>query len=77
MGARYRYYFLADSMDGRRKEAQITQATLSDERTRGDLRQGFVWERVSHITLKSVANNAQIDVIWERCRRRWSRYATT
>ena len=29
-------------------------------------RQGFVYERVPHITLKSVANNAEIDVIWER-----------
>lgn len=33
---------------------------------RGDIRQGFVYERVPHITLKSIANNAEIDVIWER-----------
>ena len=31
-----------------------------------NLRQGFVYERVPHITLKSIANNAEIDVIWER-----------
>ncbi len=30
-----------------------------------DIRQGFVYERVPHITLKSIANNAEIDVIWE------------
>ena len=32
----------------------------------GDIRQGFVYQRVPHITLKSIANNAEIDVIWER-----------
>ena len=30
------------------------------------VRQGFVYERVPHITLKSIANNAELDVIWER-----------
>src|SRR6185369_1639226 len=30
------------------------------------IRQGFVYERVPHITLKSIANNAEIDVIWEK-----------
>jgi adenine-specific DNA-methyltransferase len=30
------------------------------------LRHGFVYERVPHITLKSIANNAEIDVIWEQ-----------
>jgi adenine-specific DNA-methyltransferase len=34
--------------------------------TRGDIRHGFVYERVPHVTLKSIANNAEIDVIWER-----------
>jgi len=30
------------------------------------LRQGFNYERVPHITLKSIANNAEIDVIWDK-----------
>jgi adenine-specific DNA-methyltransferase len=30
------------------------------------VRQGFVYETVPHITLKSIANNAEIDVIWEK-----------
>ena len=34
--------------------------------TRGDIRHGFVYERVPHVTLKSIANNAEIDVIWEK-----------
>ena len=66
MGARYPYYLLADSPAGREKEAELTQTVPSDSPTGGDIRQGFVYERVPHITLKSIANNAEIDVIWER-----------
>ena len=33
--------------------------------TYGNVRQGFVYERVPHITLRAIANNAEIDVIWE------------
>ena len=66
MGARYPYYLLADSPEGQRKEAEITRKAPSEALTSGDVRQGFVYERVPHITLKSIANNAEIDVIWER-----------
>jgi adenine-specific DNA-methyltransferase len=65
MGARYPYYLLADSRDGQLKEAEITRTVPSEAPTRSDIRQGFVYERVPHITLKSIANNAEIDVIWE------------
>ncbi|MBI5450084.1 MAG: site-specific DNA-methyltransferase, partial [Gammaproteobacteria bacterium] len=66
MGARYPYYLLADSRDGQIKEGEITRTVPSSQPTRGNIRQGFVYERVSHITLKSIANNAEIDVIWEK-----------
>ena len=66
MGARYPSYLLADSPEGQQKEAETTRKAPSDAPTRGDIRQGFVYERVPHITLKSIANNAEIDVIWER-----------
>ncbi len=66
MGARYPYYLLADSPEGQRKEAEITGAAPSEAPARSDVRQGFVYERVPHVTLKSIANNAEIDVIWER-----------
>ena len=66
MGARYPYYLLADSEAGRYKEAGLTRTVPSDSPTGGDIRQGFVYERVPHITLRSIANNAEIDVIWER-----------
>jgi adenine-specific DNA-methyltransferase len=32
----------------------------------GNIRRGFVYERVPHITLKSIVNNAEIDVIWDK-----------
>jgi adenine-specific DNA-methyltransferase len=66
MGARYPYYVLADSKDGQQKEAEVTKSIPSDAPAHGDIRQGFVSERVPHITLKSIANNAEIDVIWEK-----------
>ena len=66
MGARYPYYLLADSRDGQIKEAVLARKAPSETPTYNDIRQGFVYERVPHITLKSIANNAEIDVIWER-----------
>ena len=66
MGARYPYFLLADSPEGQRKEGEITRTAPSSSPTRGNLRQGFVYERVPHITLKSIANNAEIDVIWDK-----------
>jgi len=66
MGARYPYYLLADSRDGQLKEAEVTRTTPSSQPTRGSIRHGFVYERVPHITLKSIANNTEIDVIWDK-----------
>jgi adenine-specific DNA-methyltransferase len=65
MGARYPFYLLADSKDGQMKEGQITGRVPSEAPTHNSVRQGFVYERVPHITLKSIANNAEIDVIWD------------
>lgn len=65
MGTRYPYYILADSRDGQLKEAEVTRKAPSEIPTHSDVRQGFVYERVPHITLKSIANNAEINVIWE------------
>ncbi|MEG6507237.1 DNA methyltransferase [Nitratidesulfovibrio sp. 1201_IL3209] len=70
MGARYSYYLLADSKDGQLKEAEIANTAPSSKPTYGDIRHGFVYERVPHITLKSIANNAEIDVIWEKYQQR-------
>ena len=66
MGARYPYYLLADSPEGQRKEAELAGKAPSEAPTHGNVRHGFVYERVPHVTLKSIANNAEIDVIWEK-----------
>lgn len=66
MGARYPYYLLSDSREGQLKEAEVSRSTPSNSPTRGNVRHGFVYERVPHITLKSIANNAEIDVIHEK-----------
>ncbi len=73
MGARYPYYHLRDTPDGVRVESDLRRvpppedrlAVVSREGHKPDLRQGFVYKRVPHITLKSIANNIEIDVIWD------------
>ena len=66
MGARYSYYLLADSREGQVKEAEITQTAPSSQPVRRDIRHGFVYERVPHVMLSSIVNNAEIDVIWDK-----------
>jgi adenine-specific DNA-methyltransferase len=66
MGARYPFYLLADSREGQLKEAEVTRTAPSSQPVQGNIRHGFVYERVPHITLKSIANNAEIDVIWDQ-----------
>jgi adenine-specific DNA-methyltransferase len=65
MGARYPYYILKDSRDGQLKEAELTRTLPVNEPTYDNIRQGFVYDRVPHIMLSSVANNAEIDVIYD------------
>ena len=65
MGARYPYYLLADSPEGQIKEADLSGTEPSEAPTHGAVRQGFIYERVPHITLKSIANNTEIDVIYD------------
>ena len=66
MGAKYPWYLLADSSEGQRKEAEITRSTPATADTYNNIRHGFVYQRVPHITLKSIANNLEIDEIWEQ-----------
>jgi adenine-specific DNA-methyltransferase len=60
MGAKLPYYLLADSPEGRAKEGALGGSPLPPAETGGDIRHGFVCERVRHITLKSIANNPDI-----------------
>ena len=66
MGARYPYYLLADSPAGQRKEGELLRREITETPTYCNVRQGFVYERVPHITLRDIANNSEIDVIYDR-----------
>ncbi|NLX57674.1 MAG: site-specific DNA-methyltransferase [Phycisphaerae bacterium] len=66
MAGRFPYYLLADSAEGVAKEAEITGQMRSEAKTEGDVRRGFVYKRVPHVTLKSIANNEEIDAIHAR-----------
>ncbi|MGH3800232.1 MAG: DNA methyltransferase, partial [Pseudonocardiaceae bacterium] len=60
MGAKLPYYLLADSPDGRKKEQELTGQPQPTAPTADDVRKGFVYQRVPHVTLKSIANNPDI-----------------
>lgn len=66
MGARFPYFILADSAKGQEKTAETTHSEPRSGPTLGDIRHGFVYQRVPHVTLKSIANNAEIDAIVEK-----------
>jgi adenine-specific DNA-methyltransferase len=66
MSARYPWYLLADSREGKAKESVLTQTILPDTPVRNDIRQGFVYDRAPHVMLKDIANNALIDDIWTK-----------
>jgi adenine-specific DNA-methyltransferase len=66
MGARYPFYLLTDSREGQLKEAEISRTAPANATPYREISQGFVYERLPHITLKSIANNSEIDVIRER-----------
>ena len=75
MAGRFPYYLLADSYEGKKKERELNPHLASgtplpegDGTTavEGDIKRGFVYKRVPHVTLKSIANNEEIDGIHEK-----------
>jgi adenine-specific DNA-methyltransferase len=60
MTSRFPYYVLADSPEGRAKESQLSANPLPPAEVTNDIRHGFVYERVPHITLGSIAKNPDI-----------------
>jgi adenine-specific DNA-methyltransferase len=60
MAAKYPYYLLADSPEGIKKETELTAKRPPDYQTESDIKKGFVYKRVPHVTLKSIANNSDI-----------------
>jgi len=73
MAAKYPYYHLADdhpeaaqmNTDEEIKKylRKSAESAESADRTSSDIKKGFVYRRVPHITLKSIANNEEIDGI--------------
>ncbi|MBK1669289.1 site-specific DNA-methyltransferase [Rhodovibrio sodomensis] len=68
MGRRFPYYLLKDTEEGKEKEFEETGRMPSAGEMRGDVRHGFVYRRVPYVRLKDVANNKEIDSIWEKWR---------
>ena len=60
MGAKFSWYLLADTAEGHAKQQSLTTQVLPRQTFTNDIRHGFVYERVQHITLKSIANNPDI-----------------
>ena len=60
MAAKYPYYLLADSPEGTKKEGELTGKLPPEHKTQDDIRKGFVYKRVPHVTLKLIANNPDI-----------------
>jgi adenine-specific DNA-methyltransferase len=60
MSTKFPYYLLADSVEGRNRESEIIGKRLPTEDVAENVRKGFIYKRVPHITLKSIANNPEI-----------------
>jgi adenine-specific DNA-methyltransferase len=62
MAARFPYYLLADSTEGRKKQADLTGMPTDPNAPtpQRDMHKGFVYRTVPHVTLKSIANNPDI-----------------
>ncbi|UCZ90697.1 site-specific DNA-methyltransferase [Gordonia sp. WA4-43] len=60
MSSLFPWYLLADTPEGHKKEQSLTANFVPRNQFGGDIRQGFVYERVAHVMLKSIANNPDI-----------------
>ena len=60
MAGRFPYFTLADSPEGAKREAELTGAPSGTAAYSNDVRRGFVYKRVPHIMLNSIANNPDI-----------------
>lgn len=66
MSAKFPYYLLADSPEGIQKTAEMTKQLPAQVQTNHDIRRGFVYKHVPHVTLKSIANNPEVDPTHEK-----------
>jgi adenine-specific DNA-methyltransferase len=81
MAARFPYYLLADSVEGRKKQAELTGEPNDPKAPapQRDMHKGFVYRTVPHVTLKSIANNPDIKdgTTREEIEKAIARYAET
>jgi adenine-specific DNA-methyltransferase len=66
MAAKYPYYLLADSAEGIAKERELTGKQPPEFRTENDIRKGFVYKRVPHVTLRAIARHAETEVLYDQ-----------
>src|ERR1035437_9005277 len=65
MAAKFPYYVLADSSEGITKVAEAAGVVpRQDARPQNDIKRGFVYKRIPHVGLKSIANNEEIDTAY-------------
>lgn len=60
MSTKFPYFLLADSAEGIRKEEELSGIHIERAETYGDIRKGFVYKRVPHVTLKAIATNPHL-----------------
>lgn len=60
ISARLPYYLLADSHEGQIKVAELNGAMVDTSDTSEDIRKGFVYKRVPHVTLRAIANSSEL-----------------
>ena len=66
MASHFNYYLLADSEEGAQKENSLSGKKNDRKIHTNNIKHGFVYDRRMRITLATIANNSEIDVIWER-----------
>jgi len=68
MAAKFPYYHLADTREGYDKEQELSAnpEPAPERKFATDIRKGFVYKRVPHVTLKSIANNEEIDATYAK-----------
>jgi adenine-specific DNA-methyltransferase len=65
IGSKFPFFLLRDSKEGVDKESGFNRTSHESASMGGDLRQGFVCESVPRVMLSTIANNAEIDVIYD------------
>ncbi|MBX3460767.1 MAG: site-specific DNA-methyltransferase [Planctomycetes bacterium] len=65
MSARFPFYQLMDSPEGKKLEAQLSGQPIPDGKSEYDVRKGFVCKRFPSISMSTVANCTELDAIHE------------